>query len=191
MPGLKMLPEEIDGIRIFRGLEANITADSGALDVENRWLQPLDNVIASLHSLCYRGSIQENTAAYLAAVRNPFVDIIGHLHQTDVPCDMERVVKAAVGHEKVIELNASYMHVSRAACHPLVRTLAEICRAEGAQVAVSSDAHFSASVGQTADILRILSELDFPADRIVNLTAERYEAWRIGRAAEKVGQPAE
>ena len=185
IPGLQMMPKEFNGVRIFSGLEANIMDIDGSLDAENRYLHPLDNVVASLHSLCFKGSYEENTAAYLAAIKNPYIDIIGHLHQADVLCDMKQVVHEASCYGKVIELNASYLHPSRVKSLPLIKEIIGICLDEPVRITVSSDAHFSASVGQCQEMLKLLYEAGFPAERIINLVPESYESWLSDRRNEK------
>ena len=68
----RAIGREILGVRIFRGVEANVMDYSGRLDMEEKLLQEMDYVIASLHSACIRpGTQEENTDALIGAMDNP------------------------------------------------------------------------------------------------------------------------
>ena len=57
---LKYLPEEMEGIRFFKGAEANIIDYQGNLDLKNGILAMLDWVIASIHAPCLKpASVEE------------------------------------------------------------------------------------------------------------------------------------
>lgn len=52
---------------------------NGNLDMEERLMKRMDVVIASMHIPTIKpGTREENTQAYLGAMKNPYVDIIGH-----------------------------------------------------------------------------------------------------------------
>ena len=76
---LTALPQQIAGVRVLRGVEANIIDSRGGLDVPADILDRLDIVLAGLHGGCIRaGTTADNTRAMLAAMANPWVDIIVH-----------------------------------------------------------------------------------------------------------------
>ena len=63
---IKVVPREMYGIQLLLGSEVNILDAAGTVDLEQKTLEKLDVVIASLHVPCIRpGSRQENTEAYL------------------------------------------------------------------------------------------------------------------------------
>ena len=69
---IKVVPREMYGIQLLLGSEVNILDAAGTVDLEQKTLEKLDVVIASLHVPCIRpGSRQEKTEAYLNAMRNP------------------------------------------------------------------------------------------------------------------------
>lgn len=75
----KILPRELFGVRLLRGMEANITDYDGTVD-GGLIMANLDYVIASLHSHCIKpGSVEDNTRAVIGAMKNPHVKIIGTL----------------------------------------------------------------------------------------------------------------
>ena len=183
---LHMLPDHIGETRIFRGVEANIMNENGELDVEDNILSTLENVVAGLHTVCFRGTSDQNTAAYLAVMENPYIDIIAHPHQTSEPCDLEAVVSAAARRDKILELNASYLHPSRSDCLVLIRKQISLCKEHHVLVTVATDSHICTGVGKTEGMMELLAEQNFPLDQIINLTLEGYEARVKKRMAEKL-----
>ncbi len=71
----KVVPRTLFGVRLLLGCELNIIDYSGNIDLEPRYQKGLDFAIASIHEPCYAcGTIAENTAAYLGAMKNPGAD---------------------------------------------------------------------------------------------------------------------
>lgn len=76
---LKKVPREYRGVRIYRGVEADVIDFSGRLSVEEPYLSMVDFLIASLHDVVIKtGTVEENTVALCGALQNPHVDILGH-----------------------------------------------------------------------------------------------------------------
>ena len=98
-----VIPRIIDGVKVLRGVEANIIDFDGRIDVEEKYLERLDIVIASFHDVCLKPSnVSENTKAFLGAIRNPYVDVIGHLGNPKIPVDYELIVKECVKYNTII-----------------------------------------------------------------------------------------
>ena len=75
----KVIPKEVDGVRLVNGIEANIFDEHGSIDVEEPILSKMDYIIASLHTPCIANlGIVKNTAALVGAAENPNVTVIGH-----------------------------------------------------------------------------------------------------------------
>ena len=86
---MRVIPEYIKGVRVLKGVEANIMDFEGRLDVPEKYLKKLDIVIASLHEACIdSGTVEENTRALIGAMSNPFVDIIAHPGNPYYPVDI-------------------------------------------------------------------------------------------------------
>lgn len=103
---LKTVPRELYGIRLLLGSEVNIMDFEGNIDLEERDLKGMDIIIASLHTPCIKpGSVRENTTAYLKAMENPYVNIIGHPDDGRYPVDYRALVEGAKEKGKVLELN--------------------------------------------------------------------------------------
>jgi putative hydrolase len=70
------LDEELAPFRVLTGIEVDILED-GSLDQDDDLLARLDVVVASVHSKL-RSPAAEMTTRMLAAVRHPYVDVLGH-----------------------------------------------------------------------------------------------------------------
>ena len=97
--------------KIFKGTECDIMND-GSLDYPDEILASFDFVVASVHSNLNMSG-EDATTRVLKAIRNPYVNIIGHptgrllLGREGMPLDMRRIIDAAAEHDVAIELNAS------------------------------------------------------------------------------------
>ena len=102
------------GVRILKGIEANVMDRQGRLDLDEFRLGKLDFVAVGLHTVCTPfGTVRENTAMMLAAMRNPFVDVIVHPGNPEFLIDEEAVVKEAFIYDVALEVNNSSLTVSR------------------------------------------------------------------------------
>ena len=182
-----MLPSEVDGFLLFYGMEFNIFDRDGTIDPYSQ--KSLDQVqfgIASLHNQCFTPATSaDHTDAYIAALSHPTIDIVGHPGSPVYPCDVEAVVAAARKQNKLIEINNNSF-VVRTGCHDNCLAFARECKKQGVRVSVSSDAHFSRSVGRVELAWQVIEEAEFPSELIVNLTAERFQAFLAERTAEKL-----
>lgn len=170
---LKGLPKEIDGIQLVRGAEVNIKDFHGTLDLDDEVLQALDFVIASYHIEAVEpGTVQEHTEGWLNVVRNPHVDCIGHAGNPVFACDYEAVVKACAEFGKVIEINSNSFKV-RPGSDCNCRVIAKLCQKYRVPVLVNSDAHILYSVGEHGDAIRMLEEIGFPEELVINADKER------------------
>ncbi|SRR6056297_1451551 len=111
MKRIDQLNEEIEGITILKGCEANILK-KGDIDVEEEVLNKLDIVVAGVHNHHHLDK-KEMTKRILKAVQNPFVDIITHptgriIQRRDpYPVDWEKIFKEAVKSGTIFEINSS------------------------------------------------------------------------------------
>ena len=102
--------DQIDGIRIFAGIEVDILTD-GDLDLSDSVLSEMDIVIASVHSQFGQESAKM-TDRLIKAISNQHVSVIGHptgrllLRRDAYGLDMDAVLKAASRNKVAMELNA-------------------------------------------------------------------------------------
>jgi len=101
---------QIDGIRIFAGIEVDILPD-GDLDLSDDVLAQMDIVIASVHSV-FNQEPAEMTGRLLKAISNPNTSLIGHptgriqLRRDSYQFDIHAVLTAAAKHKVAMELNS-------------------------------------------------------------------------------------
>ena len=99
-----------DSILVLHASEVEIKAD-GTLDYPDEFLATLDLVLASMHT-SLRQPREKVTERMIKAIRNPYVDIIGHPTGRLFPdregadLDMEAVLKAAAETGVALEINA-------------------------------------------------------------------------------------
>jgi DNA polymerase (family 10) len=131
--------EQVKGIRIWAGSEVDILLD-GSLDYEDKLLAELDFVVASIHSGLGR-DLKTNTERTLAAIRNPYVNLIGHPTgrminvREAMSLDMEAICKEAAKTGTALELNANYYRLDLKDQH------ARLARELGAVLCIATDAH--------------------------------------------------
>jgi DNA polymerase (family 10) len=133
------LNEEGPGIRVLKGVEADILQD-GSLEYPAAVLDRLDFVIASVHSR-FNLDRAAMTARIVAAMENPYVTIIGHptgrllLQREPYDLDLDTVLGAAAERAVALEINADP--------HRLDLGWRQLTRARelGVRVSIGADAH--------------------------------------------------
>lgn len=177
---LDSLPEYIDGIRILRGVEANIMDHNGSLDMPEITLKKLDFVIASYHTSCTKpGTVEEHTRSYLSIARNPYVRLIGHSGSAEFEYDYEKVIPEFGKAGKVVEINA-HTFICRQSSVVNCKKIAGLCKKYRVPVMVNSDAHSEFEVGHVQRALDMLKEIDFPADLVINADSDRTRKYLSG-----------
>jgi putative hydrolase len=175
---LRFIPEVMQGVRVLRGIEANIL-DEGKLDVGEDALEQLDIVLAGFHEGCdYTGTSEaENTRTLLKVMENPWVDIIPHPGNPAYPIDYAAVVDQAVRTNTALEINNSSFSISRKNSAPNCLEIARLCAEKGALVAIGSDAHISTGVGRFAHALEALEQGGILPAQVVNRNLEALVAF--------------
>lgn len=169
------------GITVLSGVEANIVDyETGALDLEQSILDRLDWVIASYHDCCIEPKTKtDHTLGYLKALENPAVDVLGHIGRSECfgfTIDKEAVVKRAKELGKLIELNE---HSFRAApdSGAVCKKIAELCIRYEQPVVLNTDAHYAQRTGIFTNVERMLSEIHFPSELILNKNLDGVRAY--------------
>jgi DNA polymerase (family X) len=127
------------GIRVFVGSEVDILKD-GSLDYSDETLAQLDVVVCSVHSYMNLDSAAM-TDRMLAAVENPYTQIIGHptgrllLRRDPFPYDVEKVLDACAKHGVAMECNSYPDRLDLRDVH------LRMCKDRGVKVVISTDSH--------------------------------------------------
>ena len=162
---LKVVPRQYGDLTLLLGAEANILDTDGTLDLYDELLDRLDIIIASLHNPCYqKGTATDNTNAYLGAMKNPKVAIIGH------PDDYEVLVREAKKHHVAIEVNNISLSPNsfRPNARENVMTYLTLCKEEGVPIIYGSDAHVCYDVANFSFAKEVTDAVAFPKELIIN-----------------------
>ena len=136
---IEALNARIDGIRVLKGVEADVLQD-GRVDFDEQVLARLDFVIASVHTRFGMGR-EEMTRRILRAMDNPFVTILGHptgrllLARDPYPVDLDAVMEKAAATGIALEINADPHRLD------LDWRTAAAARTAGAMLSIGADAH--------------------------------------------------
>ncbi len=170
-----IIPRQFGELKFLFGAELNITDIDGTVDLKEYCLKRLDYAIASLHPPCIAPSgEEENTQALINAIKNPYVNIIGHPCDPRYPFDIHKTVLCARDNNVLLEINnASYNPKNgRHGGEPMTLDLLLECKKQGMPVILGSDAHFYSLIGDFSRIEPLLKEADFPDELIVNTDPE-------------------
>ena len=174
----KVIPRQIEGLRILRGAEVNVLDFEGHYDLEESIAKKLDYLIASLHSHTYvSGTRQQNTQALLKAMESPYIKIIGHPDDDRYPVDTDQLARAAAEMGVLLELNNSSLKpgCTRINGPTNARQMLLDCMRHGTRVVVNTDSHISYDVGRFAEAIRLLEEVRFPQELLANLDLARLD----------------
>ncbi|MFP1731696.1 phosphatase [Lonsdalea quercina] len=171
---MRVWPRMVDGIGILRGIEANIKNLNGDIDCTGPMLESLDLIIAGFHEPVFPPQDKEaHTTAMIAATAQGNVHIISHPGNPRYPIDIPAVAAAAAKYEVALELNNSSFIHSRKGSEANCRAIAEAVRDAGGYLALGSDSHVAFALGEFPYCERILREIDFPAERVLNVSPRR------------------
>ena len=171
---LRIVPKEINGTKFLRGCEFNILQD-GSIESSKILRKHLDYGIASIHGYAYKDQgIELNTNAYLKALDNEFINIVGHADDGHYPVDFEPIVKKAKELHKLIEINNTSLKptTNRINAYDNMIKLIKCCIKYDEPVIINSDAHICYDVGQYELALDLLNKLNYPLDRILNFNED-------------------
>ena len=132
------------GIRVLAGSEVDIMKD-GSLDYSDEILAQLDVVVCSIHSY-FNLDRAEMTERMLAAIENPYTQIIGHptgrllLRREALAYDMEKILDACAKHGVAMECNSYPDRLD------LKDVQLRMCKDRGVKVVISTDSHNTANL---------------------------------------------
>lgn len=170
---LRFVPKSLAGVRILRGIEANIVG-LGELDLADDLLAQLDLVMAGFHEDCgYRShDCSDNTAAVLRLMERRRARVITHPGNPVYPLDYEAVARKGAETGTALEINNASFSISRKGSSGNCLEIARLCARFGTPVALGSDAHFADGVGIFDDALATLAAAGVKPEQVVNRTLE-------------------
>ena len=176
---LRAIPETHLGVRVLKGVEANLTDFDGSIDLGEDTLGCLEWVVASIHDITLdqtktRVSVDSVSELYLNAAKNPHINVIGHCGTPAYKFDYERVLPELGASGKLIEINDSAFKNNKSSIPNCVE-IAKICKKHCVPIIVNTDAHYTVQMGRFDGSIRMLEEIGFPEELVVNSSVERFE----------------
>jgi putative hydrolase len=106
----------------------------------------------------------------LKVLENPEVSIIGHPDDARFPIDYDEIAAAAAEHKKALELNDASLNptTARRGAHETMPIMLASCRKYRTKILMGTDSHICWEVGDFRRSMKLLSDLNFPEDLIIN-----------------------
>jgi len=178
---MSVLPNTIRGVRLLKGVEANILPD-GCLDIDTELAEVMDIVIAAYHSTLWTyGSKAENTSKLVALLDSGVVDILAHPYHPWVEFELDAVFEVMAKNNVALELNEKALALAK---HEHVAPLLIGARDHGLLFTLGSDAHYHTDVGGFSTCLDIIRTYSIPMAQIIN-----YDRIKICSLAERRCKP--
>ena len=169
------MPESIFGVRVLKGVEANVMDRDGTLDLDETRLAKMEIVLAGLHTFCAPyGTVGENTAMMINTISNPWVDAIVHPGNPEYLIDEAAVVQAAAEQGVALEINNSSLTVSRKGSLPHCDHIACLAKEYGCRLLVGTDSHFAYSVGDFGAAAEIVARNGIDPEKVLNTSAAAF-----------------
>lgn len=180
--GIHSLPDELFGVKILRGIEANIRPD-GTIDLEGTDLAKMDFMVASIHLQSYGEplTVEQHTHSYLQIAKHPHVDVIGHSGLSNYKYDYETVIKELAHNGKIMEINENTFNIRQSSVKNCL-TIAKLCKKHSVRIAIDSDAHFAYNIAKYEMSKKMLIEIDYPIELVVNRSPQVVDDYLIERA---------
>jgi len=174
---LRVLPDYINGVRVYRGVEANIISENGNLDLEKSDLKKMEIILAGFHKLTGYGDseVGRNTKALINAIKNGYIDVIAHMEHPLFPVDYEKVIKTAKEYNTAIELNNSSFTGSREGGQKNFKEIMNFAKKYGVYISLGSDSHVSFSVGELSKSIQLLKEYEYDESLVINQSMDFFE----------------
>lgn len=167
-------PMYMNGVRVLKGVEANIITPKGDIDCEDNLLSKLEWVVASIHDFLMEGRNENGdyTDLWFNIAHNPNVNVIGHSGSPDFIYDYEKVIPEFAKYGKLVEINSGSFRSRKQNTSNCIK-IAEVCKKYNVQIVVNSDSHCCADIKRINPALEMLKEIDFPEELIVNSSIKR------------------
>ena len=177
---LHVVPRMMYGVELLLGAELNILDTLGTLDLDENYYKILDIRIAGIHSLCYKGGTkEENTQGMIAAISNPWTQVISHPGDGTAELDFEPIVLASKAHHTLLEINNSSLKPCRGKAQARGNNIEilRLCKRYEVPVILGSDAHVSFDISDYEFLPSLLQETEFPEALIMNTDVRRFKQY--------------
>lgn len=174
---LRVFPQQLFGVRILKGAEVNIIDYDGSLDLPDDLLSTLDFNIGSFHLPCLNARSENiNTQTLINTMKNRYINVIGHPDDSRIALNYEMLVKAAKEYHVMLEVNNSSLRPTSYRDNAWINyvKMLEECKKNKVSILVGSDSHIYTDIGKFEYASRLLNEVSFPEELIMNLCVEDF-----------------
>ena len=176
---LSVIPKKIYGVEIFHGCEINVL-NEGKLSLEQKYIDCLDYAIVGIHRQCYENvGVAKNTENLISCMKNEKVFFVSHPDDDNTPLDYEKLVMAAKQYHVALEVNNSSLLKKnrRLNCVENYKKMLTLCSQYMVPIIINSDAHDPSYVGEFSKAYKLLKELNFDEELILNTSIEKFKAF--------------
>ncbi|MBQ4558588.1 MAG: PHP domain-containing protein [Clostridia bacterium] len=168
--------DQQSNVHVLKGIEANLMNQKGEIDFPKNEQDKADFVILSYHKSFGKGfgkmlahnkmkktdekTIALNTAAYIKAMENNKINMVGHINYV-AKVNCVEIAQYCKEHNIYLELNGRKNCMSDEELRAVIGT--------GVQFIITSDAHTKERIGDVRMGLTIMEKFDIPEWQIANL----------------------
>lgn len=170
---LSRIPRVVNGIRVLKGVEADVVTNNGEIDVDDEMVNKLDFVIANIHenAIYSDQGKKKNTETMIKAIKLGKIDIISHPFWTRIfDYDMKKTSEEACKNNVLLEIDLHYL--AQAPKWPFVipnlKTMIEVVKKYKKKVIVNSDAHNIWELADDSILKKYKKEIGLTDDMIIN-----------------------
>lgn len=174
---LGVVPRKIYGVEIIHGCEINVLND-GRLSLEQKYIDRLDYAIVGIHRQCYENEgVVKNTENLISCMKNEKVFFVSHPDDDNTPLDYEKLVIAAKKYNVALEVNNSSLlkKNQRLNCVDNYKKMLNLCNQYGVHIIINSDAHDPSCVGDFSEADKLLNEVGFDNELILNTSIDKFK----------------
>lgn len=174
---LSVVPRKIYGVEIIHGCEINVLND-GRLSLEQKYIDRLDYAIVGIHRQCYENEgVVKNTENLISCMKNEKVFFVSHPDDDNTPLDYEKLVIAAKKYNVALEVNNSSLlkKNQRLNCVDNYKKMLNLCSRYGVHIIINSDAHDPSCVGDFSEADKLLNEVGFDNELILNTSIDKFK----------------
>lgn len=174
---LSVVPRKIYGVEIIHGCEINVLND-GQLSLEQKYIDFLDYAIVGIHRQCYENEgVVKNTENLISCMKNEKVFFVSHPDDDNTPLDYEKLVIAAKKYNVALEVNNSSLlkKNQRLNCVDNYKKMLNLCSRYGVHIIINSDAHDPSCVGDFSEADKLLNEVRFDNELILNTSIDKFK----------------
>lgn len=176
---LCVIPSEMSGVHVKKGIEINILDEDGNTDFEESRFAKLDYAIASFHAAVSPGGLSPDkyTDILETVMSKLYVKVIGHPGNPKYPIDIPRFVSLCKEYGVAVEINNSSFIYTRKGSYPNCLKIAQEAKEQGADILLSSDAHICTDLCNYSKALEIIEEVNIPKSQIINYNEDKIQLY--------------